>query len=191
MPIVAGIILSAVADEIVLTHPSGHTELATALTAIGGPLVFMIGTILFKLDIRGFLQLSHGAGIVALLGLGWFATALSPLMLSVLATAVLVLVAIWESISLRIQAGGSGLRHQRVNREQLFRIGPGLEHLPARAARQRAEALDAVFVGALGVDALAGAEAEGGAQAAARSAISGSPDASRCGAARDCRSRGG
>jgi low temperature requirement protein LtrA len=104
MPIVAGIILSAVADEIVLKHPSGHTELATALTAIGGPLVFLIGTVLFKLNIRGFLQLSHGAGIVALLGLGWFATALSPLILSGLTTAVLVVVAIWESISLRAKA---------------------------------------------------------------------------------------
>jgi low temperature requirement protein LtrA len=104
MPIVAGIILSAVADEIVLKHPSGHTELATALTAIGGPLVFLIGTVLFKLNIRSFLQLSHGAGIVALLGLGWFATALSPLILSGLTTAVLVVVAIWESISLRAKA---------------------------------------------------------------------------------------
>jgi low temperature requirement protein LtrA len=104
MPIVAGIILSAVADEIVLKHPSGHTELATALTAIGGPLVFLVGTILFKLDIRGFLQFSHGAGIVALLALGWFATTLSPLILSVLTTAVLVVVAIWESVSLRTKA---------------------------------------------------------------------------------------
>jgi low temperature requirement protein LtrA len=101
MPIVAGIILSAVADEIVLKHPLGHTDLPTALTAIGGPLVFLVGTILFKLDIRGFLQLSHGAGIAALLGLGWIATALSPLILSVLTTAVLVVVAIWEMVSLR------------------------------------------------------------------------------------------
>jgi low temperature requirement protein LtrA len=108
MPIVAGIILSAVADEIVLKHPLGHADLATALTAIGGPLVFLVGTILFKLDIRGFLQLSHGAGIAALLGLGLLATALSPLILSVLTTAVLVVVAIWESISLRSRSEAHG-----------------------------------------------------------------------------------
>jgi low temperature requirement protein LtrA len=108
MPIVAGIILSAVADEIVLKHPMGHADLATALTAIGGPLVFLVGTILFKLDIRGFLQLSHGAGIAALLGLGLLATALSPLILSVLTTAVLVVVAIWESISLRSRSEAHG-----------------------------------------------------------------------------------
>jgi hypothetical protein len=32
--------------------------------------------------------------------LGWFATALSPLMLSVLTTALLIVVAVWETVSL-------------------------------------------------------------------------------------------
>ena len=54
----------------------------------------------FKLTIRGFLQLSHGVGIVALAGLCWFAAELSPLMLSILTTAILILVAVWESLSL-------------------------------------------------------------------------------------------
>jgi low temperature requirement protein LtrA len=100
MPIVAGIILTAVADEVVLKHPSGHADLKTVLTAIGGPLLFLIGTILFKHNIRGFLQLSHGVGIVALAALSWFARELSPLMLSALTTAVMILVAVWESLSL-------------------------------------------------------------------------------------------
>jgi low temperature requirement protein LtrA len=101
MPIVAGIVLSAVADTLVLKGPAGHADLRTALTAIGGPLLFLVGTILFKRDIRGWLQLSHGAGIVALAVLAVFARDLSPLMLSVLTTAILVVVAAWESISLR------------------------------------------------------------------------------------------
>lgn len=101
MPIVAGIILTAVADELVLKHPAGHSDLRIVLSAIGGPLLFLIGTILFKLSIRGFLQLSHGVGIVALLGLGWFASGLSPLWLSIATTAVLIAVAVWESLSLR------------------------------------------------------------------------------------------
>ncbi len=104
MPIVAGIILSAVADELVLKHPAGHADLKTALTAIGGPLVFLIGTILFKHDIRGFLQLSHGVGIIALAALAWFARELSPLMLSALTTAIMIVVAVWESLSLSAPA---------------------------------------------------------------------------------------
>ena len=101
MPIVAGIILSAVADELVLTHPADHSDLKTVLSAIGGPLLFLIGTILFKHTFRRFLQLSHGVGIVALGILAWFASGLSPLMLSILTTAILVGVAVWESISLK------------------------------------------------------------------------------------------
>ena len=101
MPIVAGIIVSAVADELVLKHPAGHSGPATVLSAIGGPLLFLLGTILFKHTIRGFLQLSHGAGIVALGVLAWFAGGLSPLMLSTLTTAIMIVVAVWESISLR------------------------------------------------------------------------------------------
>jgi low temperature requirement protein LtrA len=101
MPIVAGIIVSAVADELVLKHPAGHSDLKTVLSAIGGPLLFLFGTILFKHSFRGFLQLSHGAGIVALCGLAWFAGDLSPLMLSIITSAIMVVVAVWESISLR------------------------------------------------------------------------------------------
>ena len=101
MPIVAGIILTAVADELVLTHPADHSDLKTVLSAIGGPLLFLIGTILFKHTFRRFLQLSHVVGIAALCILAWFASGLSPLMLSILTSAILVIVAAWESISLK------------------------------------------------------------------------------------------
>ena len=101
MPIVAGIIVTAVADELVLKHPGGHSDLKTVISAIGGPMLFLFGTILFKLSFRGFLQLSHGGGIIALCVLAWFASGLSPLMLSILTTAIMIMVAVWESISLR------------------------------------------------------------------------------------------
>jgi low temperature requirement protein LtrA len=101
MPIVAGIIVSAVADELVLKHPGGHSDLKTVISAIGGPLLFLFGTILFKHSFRGFLQLSHGAGIIALCVLAWFASELSPLVLSTLSTAIMIVVAVWESISLQ------------------------------------------------------------------------------------------
>lgn len=100
MPIIAGIILTAVSDELVLKHPSGHSDLRTIVSTIGGPLVFLIGTILFKHAIRGFLQLSHGVGIILLAVLWWFAADLSPLWLSVATTAIMIVVAVWESVSL-------------------------------------------------------------------------------------------
>lgn len=107
IPIVAGIIVTAVADELVLMHPGGHSDPKTVLSAIGGPLLFLLGTILFKHTIRGFLQLSHGAGIVALGILAWFADGMSPLLLSIATTAIMVMVAVWESISLKSGTAGS------------------------------------------------------------------------------------
>ncbi|WP_213770294.1 low temperature requirement protein A [Bradyrhizobium sp. dw_78] len=105
MPIVAGIIVAAVADELVLTHPAGHSDSRAVLSAIGGPLLFLIGTILFKLAIRGWLQLSHIVGIVALAVLAWFASELSPLVLSIVTTMILLVVAVWETVSLTSPAG--------------------------------------------------------------------------------------
>jgi low temperature requirement protein LtrA len=101
MPIVAGIILTAVADELVLKHSTGHSDLKTVLSAVGGPVLFLVGTILFKHAIRGFLQLSHGVGILVFAALAFLASDLSPVMLSALTTAILVIVAAWESLSLR------------------------------------------------------------------------------------------
>ncbi|WFU35997.1 low temperature requirement protein A [Bradyrhizobium brasilense] len=101
MPIVGGIILTAVADELVLKHPSGHSDLNTIVSSVGGPMLFLVGTILFKYVIRNFLQLSHGVGIVALAITAYFAREMSPLVLSLVTTAIMIVVAAWESISLR------------------------------------------------------------------------------------------
>jgi low temperature requirement protein LtrA len=113
LPIVAGIILAAVANDLVLQHPAGHSDPRTVLSAVGGPLLFLIGTILFKHSIRGWLQLSHGVGIIALCVLYWFAADLSPLMLSIATTALMIVVAAWESISLR-----SGVANPRPEKSQ-------------------------------------------------------------------------
>ena len=55
---------------------------------------------------RGWLQPSHGVGIAALGVLAWFASGLSPLLLSILTTAILIVLATWESISLKSGAAG-------------------------------------------------------------------------------------
>jgi len=118
LPIVAGIILSAVSDELVLTHPKDHSDLKTVLSSIGGPLLFLIGTVLFKHAIRGWLQLSHGVGILALCVLAWFASDLSSLILSMLTTALMIVVAVWETLSLRSGPAESGSEQSRREQPQ-------------------------------------------------------------------------
>lgn len=100
LPIVAGIVVSAVGDELVLAHPAGHADIKAMLSIIGGPLLFLIGTILFKRSIRGIFQLSHLVGIGLLIVLIPFAHFLSPLELSAATTVIMLIVATWEAISL-------------------------------------------------------------------------------------------
>jgi low temperature requirement protein LtrA len=99
--IVAGVIVSAVADELTLAHPHGHTDLKTALIVTGGPALYLAGTALFKRLSAPHLPLSHlvGLGLLALLAAA--ATFITPLVLSAGVTAILVIVSIWEWASFR------------------------------------------------------------------------------------------
>ncbi len=99
--IVAGIIVSAVADELTLAHPHGHIELKAIVVILGGPALYLVGTALFKRLSASNLPLSHMAGLGLLAVLAAFASHMSPLSLSTGTTAVLILVAVWEWMSLR------------------------------------------------------------------------------------------
>jgi low temperature requirement protein LtrA len=46
--LVAGIIVSAVGDELVITHPEGHSSVAMTLTVLGGPALYLFGHALFR-----------------------------------------------------------------------------------------------------------------------------------------------
>ncbi len=98
--LVAGIIVSAVADELILTHPSGHMDGTTATIIIVGPMLFLAGNLLFKWATAGWPPLSHGAGLLLLAGLSVMWSSLSPLLLGAAAAAILVIVAVWEIRSL-------------------------------------------------------------------------------------------
>jgi len=99
--IVAGIIVSAVADELALRHPHGRADLEVVLVIVGGPALYLLGTALFKKLTAPNLPLSHLVGLGLLLALaaagGWIA----PLHLAVGTTAILIVVAVWEWASLK------------------------------------------------------------------------------------------
>lgn len=100
LPIVAGIIVVAVGDEVTLSHPDAMSDIKAALTLIGGPLLFLVGVILFKRTIHGWLQLSHLVGIALLVLTFPVAFHLTTLQLSALTSAIVIVVAAWEAISL-------------------------------------------------------------------------------------------
>src|SRR5262249_33346960 len=99
--IIAGIIVAAVGDELVLQHPSGHAGAGAIATIVGGPALYLLGNALFKRLSAPYCPLSHlvGLGLLALVPpAGLF---VSPLLLAAGATAVLIIVVIWEWRSLR------------------------------------------------------------------------------------------
>lgn len=110
---IAGIIVTAVSDELVLAHPSGHTDLKTAATTIAGPALFLAGTMIFKRLLAGSRTLSHMVGLGLLALLVPAALAAPPLLLSAMSSAILVVVAVWEMRSL-----GGYAPHRPARRKQ-------------------------------------------------------------------------
>jgi low temperature requirement protein LtrA len=99
MPIVAGIVVCAVADEITIAHPDGHITLADAIIMIGGPALYLFGNVFFKRASAKYYPLSHLVGLILLAILAPFALLFTPLVMGVATTAVLVTVAVWETRS--------------------------------------------------------------------------------------------
>lgn len=115
LPIVAGIVIVAVGDELVLEHPSGEIELAAAATVTVGPALYLLGVLLFKRSVGAPWLRSHVIGIVALWMLFAVAVALNAewfdaLVLTWLANAVLLGIVLLEE---RGFTGESGARRDR------------------------------------------------------------------------------
>jgi low temperature requirement protein LtrA len=104
LPIIAGIIVCAVGDEITLLHP-GHAPPSGIAVLVGGPTCFVAGAALFKwvTNERPTPPLSHMTGLALLAALAWLATSRhwSALAIGTAATGVLLVVATWEAFALR------------------------------------------------------------------------------------------
>ena len=105
LPLVAGIIVTAVGDELVLAHPTGEMGLMTALAILGGPAIYLLGAALFKYSMFGVVSVPRLGGAFALCALILAAPSRPPVALSVATTAVLILVAIAEQLLRRDHAG--------------------------------------------------------------------------------------
>jgi low temperature requirement protein LtrA len=98
LPMVAGIIVTAVADELIIKHPAGHADAATLATALGGPALFLAGHALFKYTVFGVVSVVRIAALALLGILVPVAAGLPPLLVGMLATSVIVAVALIETL---------------------------------------------------------------------------------------------
>lgn len=99
IPIIAGIVVCAVADELTIAHPGGHMELSTAAVLLIGPALYLAGNCLFKRASAKNYPLSHLVGLALLVLLAPVAMWMTPLLLGTATTLVMVIVAVWETRS--------------------------------------------------------------------------------------------
>jgi low temperature requirement protein LtrA len=73
---IAGVVTTAAADEILITHPLGHTRPSWVAAVLGGPSLFLAGRALLDRTVFGRVSRTRAAGLLVL-------AALSPVMLFV------------------------------------------------------------------------------------------------------------
>ncbi|MGV2103734.1 low temperature requirement protein A [Rhizobium sp. 21-4511-3d] len=96
LPIVAGIILTAVGEDFALSHPEEQGDWKSACAIIGGPVLFLCGNIWLKLAAAQRFPFSHLAGLAGLLAISIVALLVPLYLLNIAATAALLCAAIFE-----------------------------------------------------------------------------------------------
>ena len=98
LPIVAGIVLVAVADELVIAHPTDDLHDAGALVALGGPALFLVGLMAAAARIGHAQSRPRAVAVVALLAAVPLAAGASGLLVSALLTGLLTLLVVDEQL---------------------------------------------------------------------------------------------
>jgi low temperature requirement protein LtrA len=109
--LIAGVIVTAVGDELMVHHPDGHVDLAAACVIVGGPLLYLLGNAAYKKVIYGWFPPSHVFGVAMLSLLFAAAFVTDRLMVGGFATLILIVVAAWQSRHAPDVPGGHARGH--------------------------------------------------------------------------------
>jgi low temperature requirement protein LtrA len=105
--LVAGVILSAVGDELVIAHPTDELPSDELAVIVGGPALYLVGHALFRLRMAGSLSWKRLAGAVGCVAAGFIGAFVPGLVVSALVVVVLVSVIVAEAVaSIRRTARG-------------------------------------------------------------------------------------
>ncbi|GAA5196295.1 low temperature requirement protein A [Rugosimonospora acidiphila] len=98
LPVIAGIIIASVGNELVLAQVAGPMTIAVL---VGGPALFLAGHLLFTRVVFGRLSVARLVAIAALLAVAPVGLLGRPVLVAAAATPVLVGFVAWESIAVR------------------------------------------------------------------------------------------
>ena len=99
LPMVAGIIAVAAADELTVAHPGEPGTLASITLTLGGTALFVAGHALFKWAVFGVLPWSRAVAVAALMALIPAGFAIPTLALSGAAGLIVVGLAVWDTLA--------------------------------------------------------------------------------------------
>ena len=97
--LVAGILLNAVGDELVIAHPTEELSGAELAATVGGPAVYLLAHVLLRLRMSGTLAVRRLLGAAACVVIGLVGSALSALVVAALLLAVLVGVIVGDQLA--------------------------------------------------------------------------------------------
>lgn len=107
LPMVAGIIVAAVGDELTIAHPNDTGTLLTTIVILGGPALYLVGQSLFKKSVFGVLPRTRFFALFVLLALVPVGLVTSNVVISAAATLVLWGVVGWEAWAYRDYVHGA------------------------------------------------------------------------------------
>jgi len=97
--LVAGILLNAVGDELVIAHPTEELSGAELAATVGGPALYLLAHVLLRLRMSGTLATRRLLGAAACVVIGLVGSALSALVVATLLLAVLVAVIVGDQLA--------------------------------------------------------------------------------------------
>ncbi|MFL5884168.1 MAG: low temperature requirement protein A [Thermoleophilaceae bacterium] len=102
IPIIAGIIALAVGDNLLLAHPTAPLGGVGAATVIGGPALFLVGEILFRMRMTGSVSSRRLTCVGALALTALISTSIPAIALVAIVAAMLILLALSEQFTARV-----------------------------------------------------------------------------------------
>src|SRR4051794_10089298 len=96
--IVAGIILAAVGDEIVIAHPTEELSSAELIAVVGGPVLYLLAHVVLRLRVTGAISRRRLGGALACVAAGVLGSVLPAVAVAGLLLAVLVGVAVADQV---------------------------------------------------------------------------------------------
>jgi low temperature requirement protein LtrA len=105
LPIVAGIIMVAVADDLLIADPTHRLRAAGVVMTVAGPALYLLGESLVRVRMIKSVSPQRLLAVVALAALGVLGHALTALVLTAVVALIVIGLAVWDNERIRPSSG--------------------------------------------------------------------------------------